>query len=45
MSDPCWLLAERCSLSLQVVQFNRLPLVVSFIASSSANTGMSSRVF
>ncbi|KAB0345072.1 hypothetical protein FD755_020004, partial [Muntiacus reevesi] len=24
----------------QVVQFNRLPLVVSFIASSSANTGM-----
>lgn len=24
----------------QVVQFNRLPLVVSFIASSSANTGL-----
>uniref|UniRef100_A0A8D2QPP1 Late endosomal/lysosomal adaptor, MAPK and MTOR activator 3 n=1 Tax=Zosterops lateralis melanops TaxID=1220523 RepID=A0A8D2QPP1_ZOSLA len=29
----------------QVVQFNRLPLVVSFIASSNANTGMSTHLF
>lgn len=28
-------------ISLQIVQFNRLPLVISFIASSNANTGKS----